>query len=95
MLYEATTTGLPSLVVSFNKAQEREASEFALKGGIKYLGSAKHLDQSKLHKELKAALNRNVRQKMANISQSMIDGRGSNRIANQILKLVGQKFKVH
>jgi len=84
LIHEAAATGLPGLFVALTADQEREAKWLAAAGAAEYLG--RHTDVQP--KALIAALTRladaAVRQKISQRAQTLIDGRGGERIAERI-----------
>ncbi len=91
-LYEAAVTGLPVLVVSLNESQAREARAFQDKGAAVYLGDAVTLNGECLVKELKGLTGREVRQRMSEKAQALVDGQGRKRVAEAILELAVEKL---
>lgn len=87
-LYEAATTGLPTLSIAVNTAQEREAQTLAQANATHYLGNCAGLTTQAVLHGLDSLLEESVRQKMATNAQAMLDGGGSQRIAEAIENLV-------
>ena len=88
LLYEAAVTGLPSLVVSLNEPQAREARAFANRRAIRYQGNYKAIRDRNWVEELRALIPWGVRQEMAKNSQLFIDGKGRGLVANAIMEFI-------
>jgi spore coat polysaccharide biosynthesis predicted glycosyltransferase SpsG len=89
MLYEAATTGLPTLTIGVNAAQEREAVCLAAQGATRYLGRHEVLTPQAVFAELDAMTHVTERQAMAAQAQRAIDGGGAKRVAEAIAVLHG------
>lgn len=88
MLYEAATTGLPTLSVGVNAAQEREAHYLARRNATRYLGRSAALMPQAVQTVLNVLTPCHIRQVMAEEAQGLIDGNGSQRIAEKIFDIV-------
>jgi UDP-2,4-diacetamido-2,4,6-trideoxy-beta-L-altropyranose hydrolase len=86
-LYEAAATGLPTLSVAINAAQEREAVSLAEAGATHFLGTRETLTTQTTLDGLNALLDGSVRQTMADRAQAVLDGDGCCRVAQAILNL--------
>lgn len=91
LLHEAAATGLPTLSVAVNAAQEREALCLHRTGATHCLGQAESLTQRALVEGLQALNAIDVRQEMAGRAQAAMDGRGSLRVASNILERVRER----
>jgi spore coat polysaccharide biosynthesis predicted glycosyltransferase SpsG len=91
LLYEAAATGLPSLILSLDEPQAREARFFSAEEAAHYLGPAENLKSEMLTEGLVALTGRERRQRMADRSQSLIDGKGCKRCVDVILERVATK----
>jgi spore coat polysaccharide biosynthesis predicted glycosyltransferase SpsG len=91
MMYECAVTGLPSIILSLDERQAREARTFAYKGAAHYLGDATQLDRDTFQEAVSAVAEKEKRQRMAKAVQSLIDGKGRERVADAIMDIVQRK----
>ena len=90
-LYELARVGLPTISVISIDNQIDDTNGWAKAGFVKNAGwwNEPNLDK-KIVQFINKLLDANVRQTMANLGQSYIDGQGARRIVNVILKLANE-----
>jgi spore coat polysaccharide biosynthesis predicted glycosyltransferase SpsG len=91
MMYEACATGLPSLVVSLNEGQAREAAAFADRGAVRYLGGIDQASEARVYQGLFELRPRRVREELARRAREVLDGGGRRRVVEAIAAARAQR----
>lgn len=88
LAYEALAAGLPAALVSLDAAQSWEARAIAAHGAALDAGSADEFERAVLDRQLADLRARDARSGMSLRGQSMVDGRGRERVADAISEVV-------
>jgi len=91
LMYEACATALPSLVVSLNEGQAREARAFANQGAVRYLGGLDQVSEMRLYQGLLEIGSRGVREDLARRAHQVLDGGGRGRVVDAIAAAWAQR----
>ena len=92
-LWERLCVGVPSVVISKGIDQKIFAKKLADKKCISLLGHFNEISENKLELKLKKILKTKISQSMTSNLQSMVDGFGTDRVANEIKKIIITDFK--
>lgn len=87
-LCEAAYLGLPTIVIAQNKHQLSNAEPFAQNGGVVSLGQAGEDAYGRLLPTVKELADPKKREEMSHANTDYIDGKGIDRIANEIKELI-------
>jgi len=86
--FELAFMGTPSIHVSIARNQVRNAESWRDRGGSFYLGWCEDVPLTRLHEAFdRLVRNEEERRRMSNICQVLVDGGGSSRICDIMLKL--------
>ncbi|MFC1748540.1 PseG/SpsG family protein [Pseudomonadota bacterium] len=87
--YEAALMGVPGMVISYDELQAQAVEKFIELNTIKHLGLQSDITRSEISSAfVKMCANRKWREKMSENGQRLVDGKGVDRIVDEILKLI-------
>ena len=86
--YETAITGTPCLVLSVDKEQAQSTEEFAKSGSIVHLGVGKVVEESEIYNSILQIIeNPELRQKLSENGRRLVDGKGIDRIWEEVPQL--------
>src|SRR3989344_2393180 len=91
ILYELAVSGTPALIIPMNDHQVENAQEFEKFESVITVALHTEIEDQEIQSAIKRALDFQLRKKMSEAGKRVTDGRGAERIAEIISKIVEEK----